>query len=106
LEQLGEVAYRLAPPSLDGVHDVFHVSQLRRYVRDDSHVLNHTELELRSDLSYTERPMAILDRITKEQKKQIILLVPVSWGKLSPGEARWKREDIIRDHYPHLFHDD
>ena len=107
LERLGEVAYRLAlPPSLDGVHDVFHVSQLRRYVRDDNHVLDHTELELRPDLSYTERPMAILDRTTKELKKQIIPLVLVSWGRRSPGEATWEREDIIRDRYPHLFHGD
>ena len=45
LERVGEVVYRLAlPPSLDGVHEVFHVSQLRKYVRDDSHVLDHSEL--------------------------------------------------------------
>jgi len=70
LERLREVAYRLAlPPSLDGMHDVFHVSQLRRYVRDDSHVLNHTGLELRPNLSYTKRLMTILDRTTKELKK-------------------------------------
>ena len=107
LERLGEVAYRLAlPPSLDGVHDVFHVSRLRRYVRNDNHVLDHTELELRSDLSYTERPMAILDRTTKKLKKQIILLALVSWGRRSPEEATWEREDIIRDRYPHLFHED
>ena len=65
-----KVAYRLAlPPSLDGVHDVFHVSQLRRYVRDGNHVLDDTKLELRPDLSYTEKPIAILDRTIKELKK-------------------------------------
>ena len=47
LERVGEVAYRLAlPPSLEGVHNVFHVSQLRRYIRDESHVLDYLELEL------------------------------------------------------------
>ena len=41
MEQVGPVAYRLAlPPSLKGVHDVFHVSQLRRYVRDEKHVVD------------------------------------------------------------------
>jgi len=85
---VGEVAYRLAlPPSLDGMHDFFHVSHLRRYVRDDNHDLDHTKLELRLDLSYTERPIAILDWTTKELKKQIILLVLVSLGRRSPGEA-------------------
>ena len=62
LDRVGDVSYRLAlPPSLDGVHNVFHVSQLRRYVKDDSHILDHSELELQPDLSYQEQPMAILD---------------------------------------------
>jgi len=107
LERVGAVAYRLAlPPSLDGVHDVFHVSQLRRCIRDDSHVVDHSELKLRPDLSYTERPMVILDWTTKELKKQTIPLVLVSWGNRPPGEATWEREDVIRDSYPHLFQDD
>ena len=47
LDRVGEVAYRLAlPPSLEGVHNVFHVSQLRRYIRDESHVLDYSELKL------------------------------------------------------------
>jgi len=46
LDCVGDVAYRLAlPPSL-GVHNVFHISQLRKYVKDESHVLDHSELEL------------------------------------------------------------
>ena len=79
LERVGEVAYRLAfPPSLDGVHKVFHVSQLKKYVRNDSHVLDHSKLELRPDMTYTERHMAILDRTTKVLKNQTIPLVLVS----------------------------
>jgi len=82
------VAYILALPlSLDGVHDVFHVSQVRRYIRDDNHIVDHSNLELRLDLSYTERPMIILDWITKELKKQTIPLVLIFWDKRSPGEA-------------------
>jgi len=88
LEQVEEVAYRLAlPPSLDSVHEVFHVSQLRKYVRDDNHVLDHSELELRPDITYTKRPMAILDRTTKILKNQTIPLVLVSWDRLSLGEV-------------------
>lgn len=56
LEQIGEVAYRLAlPPSLEEVHDIFHVSRLKRYIRDESHVLDHTELKLQPDLSYAKQ---------------------------------------------------
>ena len=85
LERVGEVVYHLTfPPSLDGMHDIFHIFQLRKYVRDDSHVLDHFELELRPDMTCTERPMAILDRTTKVLKNQTIPLVLVSWGKRSP----------------------
>jgi len=104
LDRVGDVSYRLAlPPSLDGVHNVFHVSQLRRYVRDDSHVLDHSELELQPDLSYQEQPLAVLDRSVKTLKSRAIPLVLVSWSRHAPGEATWEREDVIREHYPHLF---
>jgi len=104
LDRVGEVSYRLAlPPSLEGVHNVFHVSQLRKYVKDEGHILNHSELELRPDLSYEEQPMTILDRSVKTLKNRTIPLVLVSWNKHAPGEATWEREDIIRERYPHLF---
>ena len=62
LERIGQVAYRLAlPPSLSGVHDVFHVSILRNYVLDPTHVLKYEDLELQTDLSYEERLVQILD---------------------------------------------
>jgi len=104
LERVGDVSYRLAlPPSLDGVHNVFHVSQLRKYVRDDSHVLDHSELELQPDLSYQEQPMTILDKSVKTLKNKAIPLVLVSWNRHAPGEATWEREDVIRERYPQLF---
>jgi len=69
LERVGEVAYRLAlSPSLEGVHNVFHVSQLRRYVIHESLMLNYSELELHPDLSHIEQSMAILDRSVKTLK--------------------------------------
>jgi len=104
LERMGEVAYKLAlPPSLEGVHNVFHVSQLRRYIRDESYVLDYLKLELQPDLSYTEQPMAIVDRSVKTLKNRTIPLVLVLWNRHSPGEATWERENVIRDRYPHLF---
>ena len=58
LERVGEVAYRLAmPPALSGVHDIFHVSMLRKYVSDSMHVLSCENLELDQDLSYEEKPI-------------------------------------------------
>ena len=63
LERVGEVTYRLAlPPSLAGVHDVFHVSQLRRYVADPSHILDHSDLLIEPDHTFIEHLIRVLDR--------------------------------------------
>ena len=60
------MAYRLAmPPSLSGVHDVFHISMLRKYMSDSTHVLSFENLELDQDLSYEEKPVQILGRKDK-----------------------------------------
>ena len=73
LKRIGEVVYHLVlPPSLDGVYEVFHVTQLRKYVHDDNHILDHSESEFRPNMTYTERLIAILDRTTKVLKNQTI----------------------------------
>jgi hypothetical protein len=104
LERVGKVAYRLAlPPALSEVHDVFHISQLRRYIRDDNHVLDFSELTVRQDLSFEAQPIAILDRREKVLKNKVIKLVRVGWNPHSPGESTWELEEEIRKEYPHLF---
>ncbi|KAA0063846.1 pol protein [Cucumis melo var. makuwa] len=63
LKRIGPVAYRLAlPPSLSTVHDVFHVSMLRKYVPDPSHVVDYEPLEIDENLSYVEQPVEVLAR--------------------------------------------
>ena len=63
LQSVGPVAYRLAlPPTLQGIHDVFHVSQLRRYVPDPRHVISFEPLQLKENLTYVEEPIRIVDR--------------------------------------------
>ncbi|KAA0033199.1 pol protein [Cucumis melo var. makuwa] len=67
LERIGPVGYRLAlPPSLSEVHDVFHVSMLRKYVPDPSHVVDYEPLEIDENLSYTEQPVDVLGREVEE----------------------------------------
>ena len=60
LERVGPMAYRLAlPPELAKLHNVFHVSMLRRYYSDESHILPVLEIKVQEDLSYDEEPKAI-----------------------------------------------
>ncbi|KAK8609334.1 hypothetical protein V6N13_061783 [Hibiscus sabdariffa] len=63
LERVGTVAYRLElPPQLSRIHNVFHVSMLRQYRPDPSHIIQVQDVELRPDLSYDEEPVQILDQ--------------------------------------------
>ena len=89
---------------LSRVHNVFHISMLRKYISDPS-VLEAPEIELRDDLSYEEQPVQILGREEKELRNKTISLVKVLWRNHLVEEATWEREDQIRSQYPHLFHD-
>lgn len=100
LERVGEVAYRVAlPTTLAGIHDVFHVSQLRRYEPDPSHVLDHSGLQIEPDHTYVERPIAVLDRQVKKLRRREVPLVLIQWARRSPEEATWETEDSIRASY-------
>ncbi|KAL4021044.1 hypothetical protein IC575_019833 [Cucumis melo] len=80
LERIGPVAYRLAlPPSFSTVHDVFHVSMLRKYVIDPTHVVNYEPLQINENLSYEEQPVEILAREVKVLHNRGIALVKVLW---------------------------
>ncbi|KAJ6819602.1 uncharacterized protein M6B38_400345 [Iris pallida] len=104
LEKVGNVSYRLAlPPTLEGVHNVFHVSQLRRYVSDPSHILDHSEITVGPTLRIEQRPVGILDRREKVLRNRVIPLVRVAWSKDSPGDSTWEKEEDMRKQYPYLF---
>ncbi|KAL0537554.1 hypothetical protein IC582_026533 [Cucumis melo] len=78
LERIGPVAYRLAlPPSFSSVHDVFHVSMLRKYVADPTHVVDFEPLQINENLSYEEQPIEILAREVKRLRNRGIALVKV-----------------------------
>ncbi|XP_069149984.1 uncharacterized protein [Solanum lycopersicum] len=98
------VGLRLAlPPSLSAVHPVFHVSMLRKYISDESHVLSLDSLELGPDLTFEEKPIAILDRQVRKLKTKEIASVKVQWKHRSVGEATWETESDMRARYPQLF---
>ena len=97
----GEVAYQLElPPHLSRVHDVFHVSQLRRCFKDPIREVDHETLDLQDDLSYREYPVRILDSAERVTHRQKIKFLKVQWSHHSEREATWEREDRLRAEYP------
>ena len=66
MSKVRDVAYRVLPPELSGVYNVFHISMLKKYIPNPSQVLQHEPLEIREDSSYVEKPVRIVD--TKEQE--------------------------------------
>ena len=106
LERIGEVVYRLALPLLlSGVQDVFHVSMLRKYEPDLSHVLDWTDLKVDEDASYEERPVRVFDRRDQVLRGKTIPLVKILWKYHGVEEATWERELEVREKYPDLFVD-
>ncbi|KAA3484055.1 DNA/RNA polymerases superfamily protein [Gossypium australe] len=98
-ERIGSIAYRLLlPAELDHIHNVFHVSMLRKYQSNPSHVVSVEEIEIRSDVSYEEEPVAILDHEVKVLHNKTVL-----WRNHKTDEATWESEDVMKHQYPYLF---
>ena len=104
LKRVGPVAYQLElPPELNRIHDVFHVSMLRRYRSDPTHVVPVAEIEVQTDLTFEEEPVQILDRDVKILRRKSVPLVKVLWRNHGREEATWEPEVAMHQQYPHLF---
>ena len=107
LERISTVAYRLAlPPSMLGVHEVFHVSMLWRYTSDPAHVVNWGEIEVDTDGTFEEGSVCILDSRDQVLRRKTVRLVRVLWRHCGVEESTWEREDTMRATYPFLFRDE
>ncbi|GAV62767.1 hypothetical protein CFOL_v3_06290 [Cephalotus follicularis] len=97
-------AYRLSlPPSLSNAHDVSHVSMLREYQPNPSHVLQWESLQLEPDMSFIETHVRILDRQVKQLRSKSVPLIKVLWQSHGIEEATREREDDMKVTYPHPF---
>ncbi|XP_040971301.1 uncharacterized protein [Gossypium hirsutum] len=97
LKRVGPVAYQLElPPELYRIHDVFHVSMLRHYHSDSTHVVTVEEIEIRPDLTFEEEPVQILDHDVNVLRRKSIPLVKVLWQNHSIEEVTCELEDSMR----------
>ncbi|GJT25006.1 putative reverse transcriptase domain-containing protein [Tanacetum coccineum] len=104
LERIGPVAYRLRlPEELSGVHDTFHVSNLKKCLADASLHVPLDEIKVDKTLCFVEEPVEIMDREVKRLKRSKISLVKVRWNSKRGPEFTWEREDYMKSKYPQLF---
>ena len=107
LERVGTVAYRLTLlPSMSGVPEVFHVSMLRRYTPDPSHVVDWGEIEVDMDGTFEEGPVWIMDSRDQVLRRKTVIIVRVLWQHHGVEESTWELEDTMRATYPFLFRDE
>ena len=104
VEKIGLVAYRLELPlELSQIHNVFHVSMLRKYISDPSHVLETPPIELEKDLSFEVQPVAIVDQEMKQLRSKVFPLIKVLWMSNAIEEMTWEMETFMRNHSLYLL---
>ena len=103
-QKVGRLAYRIAlPPYLVGMHDVFHVSMVRKYIANPNVIVEYEPLEIQEGLTYVEEPVKIVDKKDQVLCTKMIPIVKVLWRNHAVEEASWEAEHDMWNHYPHFF---
>jgi hypothetical protein len=106
LEKRGEVANQLElPPQLSDVHDVFHVSQLKKCLCVPEEQIPMENLDAKEDLSYQEYPVKILETFERVTRNKRIKMCKVQWSHYTEEEATWEREEELKAEFPSFFSD-
>ncbi|GJR36367.1 putative reverse transcriptase domain-containing protein [Tanacetum coccineum] len=106
VEKVGPVAYQLdLPEELNGVHDTFHMSNLKKCLANPTLQVPLDEIQVDAKLNLVEDPVEILEREFKKLKRSRIAIVNVRWNLKRSPEFTWEREDQMKLKYPHLFSD-
>jgi hypothetical protein len=101
LKKCGSVAYKLdLPPFLARVHDIFHVSQLKKCLKAPVDVVLLEVTPLKADLSYPEHPIKVLDQKDRVMRCKTIKFFNIQWSNHSEKEETWESEDFPRSCHP------
>ncbi|KAK6139117.1 hypothetical protein DH2020_027140 [Rehmannia glutinosa] len=105
LQRIGKLAYRLElPTQFARMHDVSHLSRLKKYQPDPEYIITRATPPLMENLSYTEKPIQIIDRQIRQLRKRDLPMVKVVWQNHNRDEdTTWEMEEDLRKQYPELF---
>jgi hypothetical protein len=104
LKRVGEVVYQLELSNhLLDVHDIFHISQLKKCLGVPEEKLPMEDLSVQDDLTYMEYPIKILDTLTRVTRSKVIKMCKGQWSHHGEDESTSEREEELRVDFPHLF---
>jgi hypothetical protein len=104
IEKSGRVAYKLSlPRELGAIFLVFHVSQLKKCLRLPEERVEARRIKLKSDLSYEEKPVYVLDTLERVTRSRVVKLYKVVWSNHGEHDTTWEREDYLKDNYSTFF---
>jgi hypothetical protein len=101
LEICEPVAYHLQlPPQLAAIHEIFHVSQLRKCVKVPTEVIDSQTIEIEPNLTYTEHPIRVLDTKERNTRRETIRMFKIQWNHHTEEEATWETESYLQHNFP------
>jgi hypothetical protein len=101
LERCGPVAYRLQlPKTLSTVHNVFHVSQLKKCLWVPDRTIDMVDVTLELDLTYSENPIRVLDQKDRVTRRRILKFYKIQWNQHTEDEATWETQDFLEKNFP------
>jgi hypothetical protein len=104
LERCGPVAYRLQlPETLSGVHNVFHVSQLKKCLRVPDQTINVVDITLEPDLTYSEHPIRVQYKKDRITRRRTLKFYKLQWNQHTEDETTWETQDFLEMNFPRFL---
>jgi hypothetical protein len=103
LARIGPVAYQLSFPANLRIHNVFHVSLLKKYIHDPTHMIDWNLVQVEPEDEFQVEPLCVLDRREITLRNRAVAQVKVQWKHFSPEEATWELEGYLRKYHPIMF---
>ena len=104
LEWYGPVAYQLKLlETLFAVHNVFHVSQLKKCLRVLDRTIDVVDVALEPNLTYLEHPIRVLDQKDRITRKRTLKFYKIQWNQHTEDEATWEAQDFLEKNFPRFL---
>jgi hypothetical protein len=91
------------PPQLVAIHDIFHISQLRKCIKTPTEIIESSTIDIQPDLSYIEHPIKVLDVKERSTRRETIKMYKIQWNHHTEEEATWETEFYLQQNFPNFL---